>query len=66
MIFSVASDLLYAKLFECGVKAKLVHSFGGGHCFEKIFEGIEPKPTFDDVQDMIVEFVLENTSELSE
>lgn len=65
LIFSVASDILYEKLCENKVKAKLVHSFGGGHCFEKIFDGIEPKPTFDDVQDIIVDFVLENTAELS-
>lgn len=58
LVFANSSEMVYNKLTECGVKSKLVLSVGGGHCFEKIHDEIEPSVSMSEIQKIIAEFIL--------
>ena len=57
LVLPISSVMLYEKLSSYNVECKLVLSEGSGHCYEKLFDDIEPSVTMDDVQQMIVDFV---------
>ena len=57
IVFSISSERLYKKLMENGADAELLLSVCGGHCFEKIHEGIEPSISMEEIQERIVNFV---------
>lgn len=57
LVFSISSERLYKKLMENGADAELLLSVCGGHCFEKIHEGIEPSISMEEIQERIVNFV---------
>jgi acetyl esterase/lipase len=58
LVFATSAEKLYQKLFDCGVKSKLLLARGAGHSFEKIYDSIEPSITMQDVQEEIIRFVL--------
>ena len=58
LVFATSSEKLYQKLSDCGVQCKLLLSVGGGHCFEKIHDSIEPSVTMSDVQQEIARFMV--------
>lgn len=60
LVFANSSEKLYQKLTACGVDCELLLSIGGGHCFEKIHESIEPSVTMTDVQKEITRFILKH------
>ena len=59
LVFATASEKLYDKLKEAGVDCELVLSVGGGHCFEKVHNFLEPSLSLDEIQDIITEYALE-------
>ena len=60
LVFANSSEKLRSKLTECGVCCELYYSIGGGHCFEKMHEGIEPDKGMPEMQSLITEFVLKH------
>ena len=58
LVFSLSSQRLFEMLKDAGVKCNLILSLGGGHCFEKIHDGIEPSVTMDEIQGLITHFIL--------
>ena len=58
LVFASSSERLYDKLTKEKAKCVLVLSVGGGHCFEKINRGVTPSISFDEIQDIISEFIL--------
>lgn len=58
LVFGNSSERLYKKLKEVGVQCELKLSIGGGHCFEKIYDSIEPSITMEEMQNEIVGFIL--------
>lgn len=60
LVFATSSEMLYQKLLACGVECELLLSIGGGHCFEKIHERVEPSVTMADVQTEIMRFIREH------
>ena len=57
LVFATSSEMLYQKLAACEVECELLLSIGGGHCFEKIHETVEPSVTMAEVQAEIVRFI---------
>ena len=57
LVFATSSEMLYQKLVACDVDCELLLSIGGGHCFEKIHETVEPSVTMTEVQAEIVRFI---------
>ncbi len=55
------SEILYNELKKCGGDAKIVISYNGGHCFEPMVEGFYSYPDRDEIQDILISFVLEKT-----
>lgn len=60
IIFAISSERLYKLLQEKGVPCELMLSVGGGHCFEKIHEELEPSISMEEVQDAITAFMLKH------
>ncbi len=60
LVYCNSSELLYEKLLENEVKAELVLSLGGGHCFEVMHDGIAPSPSSEEIQDTVAEFIMRN------
>ena len=58
LIYSESSEIFYDKLVSAKVDAKLVLSENAGHSFEKISEEKEPGISFEEIQKMLVDFVL--------
>ena len=58
LVFATSAEKLYQKLLNCGIESKLLLSQGAGHCFEKIYDSIEPSITLEGVQKEIARFVL--------
>ncbi len=59
IIFPKTSEVLYEKLNNAGAKAKLLYSYGGGHSYEQMDENIAVTPSYEILQEEIVEFILE-------
>lgn len=62
LVYCNSSELLYKKLIENKVKCKLVLSVGGGHCFEKMHDGIIPSPSREEIQEIITSFIKKSLS----
>lgn len=60
LVFANSSERLYEKLYECKVPCEIKLSLGGGHCFEKIHDSVEPSIRMAQIQDAIEEFILKN------
>ncbi len=60
LVFATSAEKLHQKLLNCGVESTLLLASGAGHCFEKIYNSIEPNITMQDVQKEIIRFVLTN------
>ena len=60
IVFANSSEKLYEQLKESDVLCELKLSIGGGHCFERIHNSLEPSISMKQIQDSIVEFILEN------
>ena len=58
LVYHISSELLCDKLIKENVKTKLVICENGGHSFEKVGER-EPSISFESIQIMIVDFVME-------
>lgn len=58
LVYANSSELLYDKLIKNGVDTELLLSIHGGHCFEKMYDNLEPSMTLLDMQKAAVEFVL--------
>lgn len=58
LVFSISSEKLYKKLKNNNVQAELKLSVGGGHCFEKINDDVEPSLSMNEIQTIITDFVL--------
>ncbi len=61
LVYPNSSELLYDKLIENGVEAKLILSLAGGHVFEKMHKEFEPKPDSGDIQKAIIDFAISHT-----
>jgi acetyl esterase/lipase len=61
LVFSTSSENLYKKLKEAGADCDLVLSVGGGHCFEKVHDLVEPDVNLEKMQDIITKYALEKT-----
>ena len=60
LVFANSSELLYKKLLENKVECELVLSIGGGHCFEKVHDTIEPGITLEDVRRKTFDFIMKH------
>ena len=60
LIYSKSSEILYDKLVSNKVNSKLVLSKNAGHSFEKLTGEKEPSISFEEIQKLLVYFVLEN------
>lgn len=60
LVFASSSEKLYEKLNSCNVSCKLKLSVGGGHCFEKVHDSINPSVSMTQMQEEIIEFILKN------
>lgn len=60
LIYPKSSEILYDKLNLYKVNCKMVLSENAGHSFEKLSEDNEPSVSFEQIQKMLVEFVVEN------
>lgn len=58
LVLPKSSELLFEKLKSNGVDCKLVLSEGGGHCYEKTDENIEPSVSLDEMQKIISDYIL--------
>ena len=58
MVFASSSEKLHEKLRKNDVPCELKLSVGGGHCFEKVHELVEPSISLAEMQDIITEFIL--------
>ena len=58
LVFAISAEKLHQKLLNHGVESTLLLAEGAGHCFEKIYDLIEPKVTMEEIQKEIVRFVL--------
>lgn len=63
LVFAKSSELMYDKLKECNVPCELKLSVGGGHCFEKMHDEIEPSISSEKMQEYVTEFVLKYVGE---
>ncbi len=63
LVFANSSEKVYAKLKECNVPCELKLSVGGGHCFEKMHETVEPSVSLLKMQEYITQFVLKYVGE---
>lgn len=61
LIFSTSSFLLHKKLKENGVETEIIYSHGGGHCFEKVIDSLEPSVSPEKIQRKIAEFAIRHT-----
>lgn len=61
LVFANSSELLYKKLIENKVECELILSIGGGHCFEKVHDTIEPGITQEDVRRKTFDFIMKHT-----
>lgn len=57
-VFSNSTERLYRKLRENHVESQLVLSVGGGHMFEKVHETVKPSISWDEIQQVVAEFIL--------
>lgn len=53
------SEKLFDKLVAAGANTRLMYSIAGGHGFEPMHYGVEPKPGMEGVQEEIVKFILD-------
>ena len=58
LVFATSSEKLFEKLKECNVTCELKLSVGGGHCFEKIHNSVEPSIDMNEMQREITDFIL--------
>ena len=52
------SERLFDRLTELGANTRLLYSVAGGHGFEPMHYGVEPRPGMDGVQQEITKFIL--------
>lgn len=53
------SERLFDRLTQLGANTRLLYSVAGGHGFEPMHYGVEPRPGMDGVQQEITKFILE-------
>ena len=58
LVFAKSSEWLYKKLQENDVLSVLKLSVGGGHCFEKVHDLVDPSISLAKMQDIITDFIL--------
>ena len=58
LVFAISSENLYKKMCEYKVPCELKLSIGGGHCFEKIHDTIEPSISASEMQRLVTDFIL--------
>jgi len=62
LVYPNSSEILYDKLLENNVDAKLELSIGGGHVFEQIHKSFAQSKNLEDMQKLVTEFVMEKKS----
>lgn len=60
LIFSKSSEIFYDKLVLARVNSKMILSENAGHSFEKISDDKQPSISFEEIQKILIDFVLEN------
>lgn len=61
LVLCNSSEIMYEALKKCGVRAKLVISHNGGHCFEPIGDVTGAYPNGEEIQEILVDFILRYT-----
>ena len=57
LVFPVSSEILVERYREVGAPAEIVFSHNGGHCFECMVPGAVSSPDFNQVQQILIEFL---------
>lgn len=61
LVLCNSSQIMCEELKKAGTDAEIAISRNGGHCFEKKGDGEDPSPNRDEIQDMLIDFVLKHT-----
>ncbi|WP_407421668.1 alpha/beta hydrolase fold domain-containing protein [Methanobrevibacter sp.] len=63
LIYSESSKILYDKLNDENVQTKFILSKYAGHSFEKISNDVDPSISFENIQNILVDFVLKHITQ---
>ncbi len=61
LVFCNSSEFMYEALKKCGAIAQIVISHNGGHCFEPIGDVLGSYPNGEEMQEILVDFLLSHT-----
>lgn len=56
-----SSEIMYEELKKCNAQAQIVISHNGGHCFEVIGDAMGSYPNGEEMQEILIDFVLKHT-----
>lgn len=62
LVFASSSERLYERLRKENVPCKIEIAIAGGHSFEKVHKNIEQSISLEEIQNIIAEFALKETS----